>query len=487
MKAPQPKLTERDRQLRDTFTPAESQLCVHILLTAFIASWLADPRSFWGLGIFMIGGGICFLVLKTHEQSHPFFTDLLWPKFWRCSIPIWLLLGQLIMGLGQRPVSTATIGDVSYVTIGSIQKWLPVTSASGTTWITILGFCALYLSALNLYLVPKSRSFFERVLPVLCFSSVIVCVFGYLQKVFNLQSPLFTQGTGQSDFFSFFPYDGHWAAFALIWAGVCTGLGLLSSRYSDSPDFLNSITPWYLTGAALLGATGFIVEARWPSAILLIGYSGMLLAVAINYSRDIKDKHSQHIALISGLLASGVFSAGIYRAIRTNSASETAATLHRAAIEMFKDSPLFGWGIDSYEMLAPFYVDDTLLGAKYDRASSDLLQSLAELGVIGTAVPILAVSILLYSYIKKKSEVRTTSHMLIGCGGVVAMAFLDTPYMSPAVFFSFFIVFFSALRWADLSRNRVDEVDAVERPALVTPEAERGVPFFTDEYQEKEK
>lgn len=487
MKPEDNSLSARDKLLRDAFTPAESQLCVQVLTMTFVAFWLADPRSFWGLGFFMIGGGICLFILKTHEESHPFFIDLLWRKFWLYSTPIWCLMLQSTIGLFQRPIKPLFIGDQAYLTITPINTWLPVTTASGTTWVSILAFCALYLTSLNLYLIPKSRAFFEKVIPWLCFSAVLVCIFGYLQEAFNLQAPLFTKGTGQSDFFSFFPYDGHWAAFALLWSGVCISNALLSSRYEDSPKFIHSISPWYLTGAGLLGASGFLVKAHWPSVILLIGYSGMLLLVTVNYMIDTKDKHSKVIAFTSGLLACGFFAAGVFRAVQPNPLAESTKALHRAAIEMFRDSPIFGWGMDSYQQLAPFYLDDLLTSARYDRASSDILQLLAEIGIIGTAIPTLILSFLLFQYWKNKSDVRTTNHMLIGCAGVFIMAFVDTPFMSPAVFFSFFIIFFSSLRWADLSRNRVDEVDAVDRPQLVTAEAERRIPFFTEEYTEIEK
>ena len=58
--------------------------------------------------------------------------------------------------------------------------------------------------------------------------------------------------------------------------------------------------------------------------------------------------------------------------------------------------------------------------------------------------------------------------------------------MSPAVYFSFFTIFFISLRWADLSRKKIDEVDA-RHPQLITAETERRVPFFNEQYKEKEK
>jgi O-antigen ligase len=463
------------------------QLCVQVVITTLVAFWLADPRSFWGLGSFMITGGFCLFILKTHEETHPFFVDLMWPRFWLYSAPVWCLVIQFTAGLGQSPLGSVEIGNETYATFQAVQIWRPTSTARETTWITLLGFCALYLTALNLYIVPKSRAFFEKVLPWLCLSAVIVAIVGYLQAGFDLQAPLFTKGTGQTDFFSFFPYDGHWAAFALIWAGVCTSLALLSSRFDDSPDFVNSISPWYLTGATLLGASGYLVEARLPGAILLIGFSVMLLLITVNYIGNTKEKHHKGIALISGLLACAVFASGIFKALQPDPLVESKQALHRAAIEMFSDNPIFGWGVDSFQQLAPFYLDDSLLGARYDRVTSDALQLLAEVGIVGTAVTVLILALLMFHYIRRKLDVRTTNHLLIGCIGVVVMAFFDTPLMSPAVFLSLFVVFFSALRWAVVSRNKVDEVDAAARPNLVTAEAERNVPFFTGEYDETEK
>ncbi|MDP4611283.1 MAG: O-antigen ligase family protein [Opitutales bacterium] len=483
----EPKLLPRDKLLRDTFTPAEAQLCAVIILTTTVTFWLADPRSYWGLGFLMIIGGICPFILKTHERTHPFFIDTLWPKFWLYSSPIWSFLLLFAVGMLQNPLQPMTIGEVDYLTIQPVNKWLPVSTTSSTTWVTVLSYCAMYLITLNLYLIPKSRAFFEKLLPWLCFSAVLTGIFGYIQKTLNFQNPLFTKGTGASDFFSFFPYDGHWAAFAIIWCGVCTSMTLLSARYDDSPDFIESTGPWYLTGAVLLGGSGFVIEARWPAVTLLICLSIMLLLVAAHFVKQSKDPHRSAIAALCGLLASIAFATSIFRCFQSDPHTESAKALHQAALDMFQSSPIFGWGMDSFAQLAPFYLDDTLLGARYDRAASDVLQLFAEVGIVGTVVPVVILGILMFQYVISKWDVLLTNHLLIGCAGVAVLAFLDTPFMSPAVFISFFTIIFSALRWAVLSRSKVDEVDAVARPTLVSPEAERNVPFFTDEYKETEK
>lgn len=481
-----PQLLPRDKLLRDSFTPAESILFGVILLLCLTVYWLGDPRSFWLLGSLLILGCLTPVILKTHEHTHPFFVDLLWPKFWLCTAPAWVLALQFVLGLTQNPLATFNLGETSFHTLETVDTWRPTAAADAGTWLIMFGFCAAYILTTTLYMVPKSRSFFERLLPWLCFSAVIVVIFGYIQKGLGLSRPLFASGTGADDFFAFFPYDGHWAAFAILWCAACISMAQLSTRYDDSPQFIQSIGPWYLTGGALLGASGFLVEAPLPAALLLLTLSAMLLTVAVDFLAHSKDIHRTKIAMCSGLAASLSFAAGIIRIFQDGTFNSTTTALKQAAWEMFRDNPVFGWGIDSYAKLLPFYGSDTLLGQRSARATSDLLQFIAEFGLFGLFVAAGFMAAFIIRYIRGRHNIRLTNHLLIGCASVLVLACVDTPFMSPAVFVSFFVIFFSALRWAEVSRSKVDEVDA-SRPQLVTPASQRRVPFFNKPYEDKEK
>ena len=465
-------LRPRDQLLRDTFTPAEGLLFWTVLLTVAVASWAADPRSFWVLGSFLIVGCVAARgILKTHELTHPFFIDALWTRFWLFSAPAWLIALQFTAGALQDPLSQFEIENQAYLTISEVNHWLPVSVTTSTTWILVLGIGAIYIVSMNLFIVPKSRSFFERILPWLCLNAVLAAIVGYLQKTLGLKSPLFTAGTGQSDFFAFFPYDGHWAAFALLWSSTCIAMALLTARYEDSADFVKSIGSWYLTGATLLGATGFLVQARWPAAILLITFSSMLLMLSIHFLADSKDPNRKSIALCSALVSIITFAGGIFRAFQIDDYAQSASSLRRAAIEMFRDSPLFGWGMDSFPQLLPFYADDTLLGSRHDRATSDILQTVSR-SRHPRVPPDLYIDqpILVVRYLRGQHDIHLTNHLLSSdASGARFCAGFDAPFMSPAVSLELFPhLSSSALRWADLSRNRVDEVDA--KPELVAHE-----------------
>lgn len=448
--------------------------------------WIGDPRSFWLLGGLLIVGSLTPFILKTHQETHPFFIDRLWSKFWLCTAPAWILSLQFSLGLIQNPLDTFTIGSLALQTIEPINIWLPSSAADGSTWLTTFGFAAAFATASMLYIVPKSRAFFERLFPWLCFGAVIVGACGYLQKGLGLSKPLLTNGTDATDFFAFFPYDGHWAAFASLWCCTCIAMALLSMRYDDSPDFIESVSPWYLSGGILLGASGFMVQAPLASAMLLLTLASMLFIFAVDFQTNKRDSHHKTIAIISGLAACLFLTSGLYRIFQDNAFSEQNTALRRAAYDMFAASPIFGWGIDSFEKLLPFYASDMLLGQHSDRASSDLLQLLAECGIVGLLITITFLATFIIRYLRGKHDIRLTNHLFIGCAAVLLLAICDTPFMSPAVFFSFLTIFFSALRWAEISRNKIDEVDA-SRPQLVTHESKRRVPFFNTQYQEKEK
>lgn len=473
-------LLPRDKLLRDTFTPAEHLLFGLILITANVAFWLADPRSYWLMGFFLIAAAMIVVVLKTHEHTHPFFVTFLWPKFWLCTAPVWLLLLQFTIGLRQSPLGTLTLEGAEFVQLEiPRQSWQPVSISPETVWPVVLGFGAIHLIAVGLFIVPKSRAFFERIMPCLCVSAVLPALYGYIQKTLDSSKPLLTKGTGADDFFGFFPYDGHWAAFALLWTCACISMALLTTRYDDSPSFLESSGPWYLTAGTLLGASGFLVEAQWPAAMLMLTYASMMLLVSVHFFAASKDPQRKIIGGLSGLVATGMLAAGLYRILQPAANPEAAAHLRQAAWEMLRDRPLFGWGMDSFGHILPFYGSDFLLTENYERVGSDAWQLIAELGMIGVIPSIILMVFLIGRYLRARHNIQFTNHLLIGLVATALLALLDSPFMSPAVFYSFVMLLFVALRWADVTRNRADEVDA-PRPHLVTPQSLRRVPFHTE-------
>lgn len=475
----------RDRLLRDTFTIAERIVYYLILCTALTTFWVGAPYSKWLLGALIIVGSLSIFILKTHEHTHPFFVDLLWPKFWIITAPMWWLILQFLFGLTQHSTSSIELYDTEWISLNQPSNWFPVSNADGNTWIRVFSYGAMYLLAMTLFIVPKSRAFFERMLPCLCLGATLVGLFGFIQLALELDRPMFTTGTGGTDFFAFFPYDGHWAAFAILWSAVSFSLALAISKQTQDSHYLNSKGPWYLAAGSLLGLSGFWLDAALPAACLLITYSILLGFASIHFIRISQDKDRKLIAsgtAIVGLIAG--FS-GCMRIIQFNGFSESATRLRSAGIEMFSDRPLWGWGLNGFEKILPFYANDQLLPGRYQSAHSDLIQCIAELGIFGLAPAGILFAALIIRYILGQHDFHLTNYLLFGCISLLILACFDNPFLSPAVFFSFWILFFSALRWADLSRNKIDEVDA--RTIVVSHESERKVPIYDGPYKDSQK
>ena len=378
----------REQLLRDNFTPAESALFAVSLFLLLLVFCIGDPRSYWLLGSILILGCLTPVILKTHEQTHPFFIDLLWQRFWIASAPAWMILIQFTFGIFQDPYNTVIIGKSSYHTLDSINRWLPTSIFWKETYIIIVGLGSAYILAVLLYLIPKSRSFFERLLPWPCIGATLLAAYGFIQKGLGMTKPPLSGGTGSNDFFAFFPYDGHWAAFAMIWCCVCIAMSLLHVRYEENPQFIHSIAPWYLFGGILLGASALLVQAQLPALMLLFTLCIMLLFVVVEYLNNSNDAHSATIAGCCGIASSAAFSCGIIRIFQHNTFPEEKIDLQLAAWNMFKDNPIFGWGIDSYEKLLPFYGSDSLNSERFERATSDVLQLLAEFGIFSCFITV---------------------------------------------------------------------------------------------------
>jgi hypothetical protein len=480
-------LHEREILVRDTFTPAEVSIYLLIIVTAAFVFLGANPENFWVLGFLLITAPLSISIIKLHQQTHPFFIDNLWSKYLRLSFPALYLILHYIVGIIFPNLGTLEINDTVYYQLTETKSWLPSSSANTVLkLVNFFGFIAAYLVAINILIVPKSLVFFERLIPKLCSCVAIVTLFGYIQKTLGLRQPLFTEGTGQADFFAFFPYDGHWAAFAAIWCGLFTTMALKESTDNPSNNFIETLAPYYLTGAVLLGFSGFIIEANVPAAILLISFSTCLLIFAMHFVKYNNDDNQRNIILVTTLSSCFVFAAGIFRLFSPNKDLENITLLRKSAWDLFRERPLFGWGFDSFKEIAPFFIDDRLVIIRHSRAASDALQYLAEFGLVGCLLILTLLVTIWFKVAWRKKISYFAKYLWLSCIPIVCLIFFDSPFMSPAVFFSFFLTFFIAVRWTTIENSKIDEVD-VKRPQVIVPESERGVPYHIPDSKEEDR
>ncbi len=125
---------------------------------------------------------------------------------------------------------------------------------------------------------------------------------------------------------------------------------------------------------------------------------------------------------------------------------------------MASEKPLFGWGLESYERVFPRFnstprsrIDG--LPIYYQEAHSDWLQSLAEIGAVGTTLLVLAVAWPLWVQRRRLRGHPTAFYPLLGCGVVVIYATVEFPLANPAVVAAWWASFFGGLRYAALSET----------------------------------
>lgn len=457
------------------------------LLAVGISIIAADPRSFWLLGTMIILVPLCIANTKLHELVHPFRIDHLWRRYGLLLLPAILIALQYMAGITSLTTETLQIKEEVFFILTDSSKWLPASTPPSklTTTLTLFGFISVFIVSLSLFIVPKSIIFFKRLLPKICFLAVFAAIIGYLQKTFGLTKPFASNGTGKDDFFAFFPYDGHWAAFACLWAVVCAALSMEHIRQDQTKDYLNTNGPWFLFGAIILGSTGLVVHSSGPGAVLLLLLSFMLLATSIQFIHSGGDRNHNSLTLVCTLGSCILFAAGIFRLVETNPEAIHYSQLRQSALQLFLERPLFGWGFESFAHAAPFFNNDKIGSSLNLHGQSDLLHYLSEFGLFGCFVIATFILILSTRYFRQKEESSFTNHLLIACLSVIIIAAMDSPFMSPTVTLSFWVLFFSALRYATIKRNQVDEVD-IEDTVMVSPPEARRIPFFTGEQNEKE-
>jgi O-antigen ligase len=332
---------------------------------------------------------------------------------------------------------------------------------------------AVYLSAFNLLVVVRSRTALTRLLVLIAANTFVLSIFGTLQK---LASAGFYFGAAESPnprFFATFIYYNHWGAFMIL--GLASALGLLfhlASRHRGR-DLWHSPFSAALVAAVLI-ATSAPVSASRASTVMTAVFIGLAMVHGlVGITKEGRNAHERvwpRIALVLTLAiatagAAGWLSSGFLREryVETRLAIDhnqspfgDRADLYRDTWELFRQKPWFGWGLNTYaisfQTQRPFTLNlrDRNQNA-YATAHSDWLQSLAETGLVGTGLLVLMGIVPLAGRAWRSLRHPLTAYPLVGCGLVLAYAWVEFPFANAAVMITFWMLFFIAVRHAALT------------------------------------
>jgi hypothetical protein len=279
----------------------------------------------------------------------------------------------------------------------------------------------------------------------------------------------------EATFSASFIYRNHAGAYFDLMAALATGLA--SWHWQRSQRRLES--PGAAIGfgfAAALIVTEVIFSGSRMAIVLLVAFALLAaLASAARLSWEQSSHRRRQARLLAGLSLASVAAMGLVSFEATAVwgriaalASSPSATLRsrtlarQAALEMFKDRWILGWGAGCFRYGFPLYAqhfpeiyDSAHNGRMYwEHAHDDLLEIPLELGIVGS-IPIAAALGFFAWRLFRTRFWRSPLPLCLagGCALTLAHAWVDFVFQCPAVLATWTILLISAVRWAELESS----------------------------------
>jgi O-antigen ligase len=442
------------------------------------APWVRECIALWGAGGVLLFFAACARRSRLPgETGHP-VVRFLWP----------LVLFDLAVGLSCFNPSFQEVivaGEPSLV-MGDPRPWLPSTARPLLTLKELWQFNVIVLSSFNLVLVLPNRGAVRAVLLLLGGNAVALAVFGTFQKLTGASGLWFgLVHSPNPKFFSTFIYHNHWGAFTLLNAAICLGLLYHFVRRGGQRDLWHSPVLLGALATLLLAATIPLSESRSCTLLMVCLVAGSLTHLLVRLVRRRRESHRSAVAPVAGIILAALLAAAAVAylgrdviAQRTRLTSEQLShiaredtlnsrlTLYRDTWRMAAEKPWFGWGLESYAHVFRIFntqraVEKWVWIPYYAEAHNDWLQSLAEVGFVGTGLLALLVLVPLFSVRWRRVDSMLPRYLLAGGGLVLLYAWVEFPFANPAVMLTFCATFYCAIRYAmlDLQPRRKSRPD----------------------------
>jgi O-antigen ligase len=446
----------------------------HLGLLVVFTSWAFGGQAPWARQIIVWWGtvGTVLFVVACRAwrgpggRRHPALR-LLWP--------LWLFDALVIASCfnpGMRPAMVA--GEASLV-LATPNPWLPSAAIPHLAARELWQFNGLVLSSFNLFLAFHRRSQVRRFLYLLAGNAVALAVFGTFQKLSGAKGLWFGLVHSPNErFFSTFIYHNHWGAFTLLNTSVCLALLFHFYRRSGHRDIWHSPVPLGAVVTLLLAVTIPLCASRSCTALAGLLLGGGLVHFLVLVTRSRRAQHRSAAAPVTAIVlcavlataAIGYLARGAISERGQQTAQQLSAVGHRGPLTgrlvLYRDTwhmaaakPWFGWGLESYAHVFRLFNTQRANEAWqwipfYAEAHNDWLQSLAEVGFVGTGLLALLVLLPWATGPGRRGVPVLARYLLGGCGVLLLYAGFEFPFANPAVMLTFCVIFYCATRYADL-------------------------------------
>jgi len=434
------------------------------------ADWVRTPISIWG----SLGMVLTATLLAARGARRRIIAGAL-PWAW----PVVILAAVVAVSCLTPGFRYLTFGRDTLMMPERVDWWVPTCTRPETAIRALWLFAGIYFSCFNIALAVGHRHVIRFLLAVAVANALALSVFGTVQKLVGSTGIYFgAVKSPQTYFFASFVYDNHWGAFTVLMLGACFGLILRYVHGTRGYGFFHGPALAGLVAACVIAISIPLSGSRACTLLLAI-----LAAVAVVQGSPSVSRALRH----SGATRSGTFAAMAFAAAltigaiwfvagdviqaRASKTKEQVATmwaqggigsrsiLYHDTWRMARTRILFGWGMGSFPAVFPLFNTEE---SKIDRipvvfhdAHSDWIQSVAEIGLVGTAL--IGAAVLLPALSIRRSRVTPIPYFLItGMLLVSAYAWVEFPFGNVAVVLAWWFCFFSAIQYVRLTSTHGD-------------------------------
>ena len=460
---------------------AERLVAVHAGVFLTVACWAFGGNADWvrtPLSLF----GTLGIVLSAVIAAYPPLRRVAPRGALGWAAPV-LVLNLLVAAACLTPqLRPLSIGGTAYLVPLANPWWRPGSADPATSLRSLWLFDGIYFSCLNLALAVRRRGLYRLLLGWAVANAAVLAVFGTVQKFFGSKGIYFgAVKSPQQYFFASFVYKNHWGAFVLLMSAASAGLVLRYARGMNQRGFFHGPATLFLVMTLVLALSVPVSGSRACSLLLVF----LLLAALVQGLPRVSNAMGVHglgrrasgavLALggVAALLGAWAFGADAVTSRTETTRDELRVmwasgkvgwrnVLYRDTLQMARDRPVFGWGMGSYPTVFRFYntqkPGDDRVPVVFHDAHSDWLQSVSEIGLVGTALIGAAVALPL-SALRGRRLAPLPRFLLLGCATVAAYATVEFPFGNVAVVLSWWFCFFIAVQYGRLTST----ADSFER------------------------
>ena len=394
-------------------------------------------------------------------------------KYAACLLPCIAFFAIAFIRYFAPSLEIGTLGGVEALRLSEENSGKILTSASPSFFDamsnSIIALSAA-LCACSVVIITKSRFVIKTMLLCCAAGAAALALLGLaLDALFALEVPAILKIYSVHSFSTFLDKT-EFSYFACVWAAAFFAAGIYTFQRFSLWGVFSSLRALILASGIFLAAVSIYTAGELFKPFIYAACAVIALIYALDAlpTKSNLKRHNKRIvaANFAGILkvsapfiiyialsvcaAAGAFySAGA--AIKNNREPSPENMEKRLidadAMEAARQKPLFGWGGGSFKNVMAISQGDDIKNAPLPKASSDAVKALLENGYCGIALLAAAPFLLMLYIICRFGISKSGMIMLSSILALLAASFVLTPFESPSVLISFWIMMGSFIAW----------------------------------------